>query len=353
MKDDGGNGGNADGGWWRTANLGECPITLECFSTLEYPPFALYHPGKTPSNPSTDHGANSDCVSSYFDGLALASYIVSRGVFQNPLTRIELTAQDCRRLDRYLEEHCYRSDAGTAKTIFRGSRMISVAEAFALRNSVSVETTTPNNANNNERDRDRIRVLQNAATAALAGLFVFGNDRRRHTHSSNEEITQQVPQLRNETSVLLNDWGFDLSRQVEDPTSAQSTHGYLVVDDDEEVAVASQRHAYETVQEAFPPLRSDSASTRDTRGNEANRGVVVDEHLMERIRDLSARDEGEQRKHAQELEKAREELLRQALERRKQRQKDREARRAHDAKNYASQKKEEAKLERARLEIEV
>jgi ribosomal protein L44E len=348
----GGNDDNRDDGWWRTANLGECPITLECFSTLGYPPFALYHPGKNTTTATTDVCTNRDGISAYFDGLALASYIVSRGVFQNPLTRIELTAEDCRRLDRYLEDHCYSSDAASTTTIFRGSRVISVAEAFALRNSVSVETATMRSDgrqsnNNNERDRERIQALQNTATAALAGLFVYGNDRR---HPAND-ITSQVPQLRNETSFLLNDWGFDLTRRVED-TSAQGTHGYTVIDDNEVIAIASQRHAYETVQEAFPPLTE--PTSRNPRDCESSGSPIVsiDERLMERIRTLSVRDEEEQKRHAQELEKGREQLLRHALERRKQRQKDRADRLARGAEHSASQRKDEAELERVRMEIE-
>jgi len=364
------------GGWWRTANLGECPITLECFSSLGYPPFALYHPGKTTPTQTTpttttittaDDHANRDGVSAYFDGLALASYIVSRGVFQNPLTRIELNAEDCRRLDRYLEDHCCHSsdcDATTATRIFRGSRKISVAEAFALRNSMSVETTTirsdgrqynSNNNNNinsniNERNRERIQALQNAATAALAGLFVYGNDRRRfHTH----EITPHVPRWRTETPFPRNDWGFDLSRRLED-ASAQDMHGYTVIDDDEAVAVASRRYAYESVQEAFPPLTE--SAPRNPRGPESSDVPLVSSEerlmVMERIRTLSVRDEDEQKKHALKLENAREQISRHALERRQQKQKDRANRLVRDSERYASQKKDEAELERARMEIE-
>ena len=60
----------SDERWWKSLGSEECPITLEPLATLPYPPFAL----KTGEN------------TSYFDGLALASYIVSRGIFQNPLT---------------------------------------------------------------------------------------------------------------------------------------------------------------------------------------------------------------------------------------------------------------------------
>ncbi len=335
--------GNNEDDWWRKGDLGECPITLECFSTLEYPPFALYHPGKAPRN--ADGRASDEGVSAYFDGLALASYIVSRGVFQNPLTRVELTAEDCRRLDRYLEAHCYNGDATAAATIFRGSRVISVAEAFALRNSVSVGTATARmdgDQSNDERDRERIRALQNTATVALAGLFIYGNDRGR---ISSSEITQRVPRIRSETDTLLNDWGFDLSRQMED-SSAHDTHGYSVIDDDEEVEVAARRQAYENLQEAFPPLFDTGSSARETTK------VSPDEELMERVRAISTRDEKEQNRHIMQLKIAREQLLRQALERRKQRQKDRAERLARGAKTYASHKKDQEELDRARKEIE-
>ena len=111
----------SDERWWKSLGSEECPITLEPLGTLPYPPFAL----KTGEN------------TSYFDGLALASYIVSRGIFQNPLTRQELTRQDCLRLDLYLEEFCYDSRPTSHE------RRISFTEAFMLRESVQIRGEYP------------------------------------------------------------------------------------------------------------------------------------------------------------------------------------------------------------------
>ena len=187
-----------DGRWWKALQYEECPITLELLSTLPYPPFSLKSGGETVS---------------YFDGLALASYIVSRGVFQNPLTRQELTMDDCRRLDNYLELYCYESQ--------QQSRKVSVAEAFGLRNSIQIEqrgTTNNNNNNNNNNEhqsRDRAQALRNAATAALAGLFVYGNNRPSSNQTSTETA---LPQISDEDQMIL-DWGFDLSRTLDEDTS--------------------------------------------------------------------------------------------------------------------------------------
>jgi hypothetical protein len=103
----------------------EDPITLEPLGSLPCPPFALYH--------------RSQGGISYFDGMALASFIVARGVFQNPLTREELSYEDCRRLDVYLEEYCYhdRDKNESYNSMMGHQRKVSVVDAFSLRNSVN------------------------------------------------------------------------------------------------------------------------------------------------------------------------------------------------------------------------
>ena len=363
---------SVDSGWWRNANIGECPITLECLSTLEYPPFALYrnNDNNSGSNSTTNHGK----VSAYFDGLALASYVVSRGVFQNPLTRADLTANDCRRLDRYLEDHCYSSytsssssssssssgnnvsdnhkhydlETKTMLTMMMGKRggtkAMSVAEAFALRNSVHVARSDGVNDNNNAR----IQTLQNAATAALAGLFVYGNDRSGpRGHRSANESDRQVQS----SSDPFNEWGYDLSRRVED-TSTEGGHGYTVIDDDEAIVVASQRYVYEAVQIAFPPLSNETLNNTYDGEPRNNNVASIDERLLERVRTLSIQDQENKRRHARELEQARKELLRQALERRRQKQRERIDCSARNTEHYQSQQKDEEELMKARGEIE-
>ena len=85
--------------WWQSLSDDiECAITLEPINALPYPPFLLRKP------------TTAEDVIYYFDGRALASYVVSRGIFQNPLTRDPFTWEDCRRLDEYLKE--YSSNVG-------------------------------------------------------------------------------------------------------------------------------------------------------------------------------------------------------------------------------------------------
>ena len=84
--------------WW-TNLADECPITLETLSTLPYPPFILT------DKPSSENGNEHK---TYFDGLALDDYIISQGNFTNPLTRVPLNYDDCKRLDDHLNEFVYQ-----------------------------------------------------------------------------------------------------------------------------------------------------------------------------------------------------------------------------------------------------
>ena len=64
--------------WWRTSTEVD-PISLEPLSELDYPPFEL--------------GPH------LFDGRVLAFYLVSTGTFLNPMSRDELSIDDCTALD--------------------------------------------------------------------------------------------------------------------------------------------------------------------------------------------------------------------------------------------------------------
>ena len=50
------------------------------------------------------------------------------------------------------------------------------------------------------------------------------------------------------------DWGFDLTRTVDDSSTEFAQEGWTIIDDDEAHVVASQREAYQAAQNAFPPL---------------------------------------------------------------------------------------------------
>ena len=62
----------------------------------------------------------------YFDGKALAEYLVSSSDFRNPITRGELTILDCQRLDAYLKKHRIKLDRKniTVTSVFRMASVI-------------------------------------------------------------------------------------------------------------------------------------------------------------------------------------------------------------------------------------
>ena len=311
--------------WWHSLNE-ECPITLELLSTLPYPPFSL----------------TSGAITSYFDGLAIASYIVSRGIFQNPLTREDLTMADCRRLDDYLETYCYNNSQ--LKTLST-SRKISVAEAFALRSAVHVDQAHQNVS--------RAQSLQSTATAALAGLFVYGNDRRRRQpHSRQDEPNALPPTLPRDDQLIL-DWGFDLARTVDESSARFDEVGWTVIDDDEDQVVATQREAYQAAQNAFPRLSGSDASEHNVSPrNSYSAGSALDEHFMERVRELSTQEEEAKARRQHKLELARQQLLREALERREERRRMQQQQQAEGTAQWEKQKQEQEEIDRARAEIE-
>jgi hypothetical protein len=404
--------GSSSRNWWQSVeiDLGECPITLEPLSALPYPPFALStsttanvdddsHVNKTDYRHSAMSSSSCSTIHdefksrrktnhhhrqvSYFDGLALATYMVSRGIFQNPLTRQNLTMQDCRRLDEYLAEYCYRASEGHGKnnnstagprfgnTYRSNNNKFSVAEAFALRNSVRVDMSTSatgggsRNNNNNHVDQgavQRMNTLRNAATAALAGLFVYADQQSRPVEDGTISHSP-IPTDNDMSTPLILDWGFDLTRTVDNTAQLDGDdggYGWTVIDDDEAAVVATRRYAYQTVQEAFPPLPSsadtDDSATRPTRvpsragATAPNAGP--DEHLMERVRALAIQDQEIEFECARRVELAQQRQLQMALERREHRRKLRAAKLAEGIEVYQNQRMEAKEVQQARSEIE-
>lgn len=78
--------------WWHSL-LSADPISLDPLCDLPYPPFVL----------SADLTQRSD--NDYFDGHILALYLVSTGQFTHPVSRRQITREECAALDRYLLEH--------------------------------------------------------------------------------------------------------------------------------------------------------------------------------------------------------------------------------------------------------
>lgn len=307
----------ASGRWWHSLKFQECPITLESLATLPYPPFSL---------------KSGESVS-YFDGLALASYIVSRGVFQNPLTRQDITMEDCRRLDEYLDSYCQKYQ--------RQYRKVSVAEAFALRSSVHIGQQ---GRENDRQNQERVQVLRNTATAALAGLFVYGNNRPSYHETDRQHTTTAGTQVSRDDQTIL-EWGFDLSRTF-DNTSENASEGWTVIDDDEALVLATQRDAYHSTQASFPNLDG-VTSTSDPPAT-----PVTDDYIIEKVRSVGFTEDRKEALRAQRLELARQRLVAEALRRRKQRQEEKRQLRTENFEEWEKQKQKEEETQRARAEID-
>jgi hypothetical protein len=322
--------------WWQS--LGddeECPITLESLASLPYPPFSL-----ATDQHNNNNNNNNSVV--YFDGVALASYIVSRGIFENPLTRQELSAETCKRLDDHLNEHCSNHLRGIG-----GGRQISVAEAHALRSIVHVEERGGGGGGNYSNETTRARVLRNTATAALAGLFVYGNDRRRQQQQQQQQQQQtnsNAAELPREDRLIL-EWGFDLSKTVEE-TAEYGGNGWTVIDDDEALVVASKREAYQAAQNAFPQL-SDSCAE----GGGTTSARDVDAQLLGRVRQMAVHEEESQAQKERRLQLARQQLLQEALQRREERKRENTMQLKKVMEQSLEKRKEAEELEKTRTEI--
>ena len=117
--------------WWR--RLTECdPISLEPLNRLRFPPFEL----------GTDA-----THATYFDGRMLANYLVSTGSFLHPISRRDLTREECVRLDDYLRQHRL-GNAG-------------VLHAFDHRDEYKNQVSPEN----------QVRQLQEAAASLLHNLY--------------------------------------------------------------------------------------------------------------------------------------------------------------------------------------
>lgn len=387
--------------WW--SNLtDECPITLEPLSTLPYPPFRLG--GGTSGGSDRGgaiHGANASATCMYyFDGLALASYCVSRATFTNPLTREELTWDDCVRLDDYLEEYCYHNhhqnhhppSTATAGGAAAGCRTavggrISVKEAYGLRSMVKVSGGGAGgiggiNTAQEEANHRRAEALRSEAAAALRGLFVYGNNR---TDSSSGGMTSPSATFSDALVVgpgarsgeMVPSAGFALHRLREGASTcigssgeAQHHHrqgydangdvvlneveGLRIIDDDAVVAFGSDEAAWREVQVAFPTI---DGSTDTTAAANALRRDDIVEHpersaLLQRAKEVAAQTHRKEVQKQRIEERGRQILIEDALKRRAEKLRLRQERAAKKAADREAKKADNEDMARARAEIE-
>ena len=93
--------------WWavRLAGLSD-PISLEPLATLPYTPFELRADPSTPSD------------SDWFDGRTLAMYLATSRRFAHPMSRRELSREECSALDTHLKANRIASGIPEVAKIF-------------------------------------------------------------------------------------------------------------------------------------------------------------------------------------------------------------------------------------------
>jgi hypothetical protein len=298
--------------WWLSLS-DECPITLEPLSDLPYPPFILY------STNANDAGTASTASSTqyYFDGLALATYVISQGNFANPLTRKPLTYDDCVRLDDYLYEHIYQQEESRERleTTILFREKISVREAFALRDFIKVKVGRGHTEN--EAQARRAEVLRNEAAVALRGLFVFG-----HYHNSSDQ--NGTAQSSNLQQLPRSAGGFDLSYTPgpgqNHPWGSDSLEqeGLRMIDDNEAAFTAADTVAWRDIQEAFPHLLGIGTDANPTT-LQSQQYDESSSQLLEVVRRTADMTLKEEREKAEQMERNSRLYFLQALERKKKR----------------------------------
>lgn len=106
--------------WWHRLRDAD-PITLNPLSSLRIPPFSLK--------------VEDSEVIHYFDSQALANYLLSTGTFVNPITRLEISREDCIRLDDHLRRY-------GMKELAKCLQMLDLQNSVRVLGSTQVEEST-------------------------------------------------------------------------------------------------------------------------------------------------------------------------------------------------------------------
>jgi hypothetical protein len=336
--------------WWSSLT-DECPITLEPLASLPYPPFVL-----SPSDGGGKKAGNGNINNTkptnnnfYFDGLALATYVVSQGNFVNPLTRQALSYDDCVLLDEYLCEHVYQGANYFLK------EKISVREAYALRDSIKVKLGGGGGRLQNENQQRRAEILRDEAAVALRGLFVFGHqskgrggDTSWSTASDWQTNSQALPRAQG---------GFDLHHVPDSANnhswgaSSADQAGLRIIDDDEAAFEAADIAAWQEVQEAFPHLSC--IDTGDTEVPPSNRGAVnIDNKLLETVHQTADSTLREEQEKARRMQQFQERCFFEALQRKRNRMQAKLQAKSDAASLLANEQEAKIEIQSARDEID-
>eukprot|EP00927_Polykrikos_kofoidii_P049717 TRINITY_DN43732_c0_g1_i1.p1 TRINITY_DN43732_c0_g1~~TRINITY_DN43732_c0_g1_i1.p1 ORF type:complete len:711 (+),score=142.27 TRINITY_DN43732_c0_g1_i1:135-2267(+) len=149
--------------WWKTLKGDCCPISLTPLEELINEPFGLLGTTQGSDDPPATQvgfwGDRAEKVAAseqqhqavhWFDGMFLASFLVSSGQLIDPTNRRPLSRAECASLDEYLAAHSLPS--------------VHVADAYDLSQAAAKQDGGSGN-------RDRIAVLEREAASMLRSLF--------------------------------------------------------------------------------------------------------------------------------------------------------------------------------------
>eukprot|EP00931_Biecheleriopsis_adriatica_P086899 TRINITY_DN61453_c0_g1_i1.p1 TRINITY_DN61453_c0_g1~~TRINITY_DN61453_c0_g1_i1.p1 ORF type:complete len:952 (+),score=224.66 TRINITY_DN61453_c0_g1_i1:264-2858(+) len=153
--------------WWQKLEGDCCPISLTSFEELTIDPFGLLgaHAEDEDSLPAegiwgaiAEEMVRDDKGQSvhWFDGMFLASFLVSSGQLIDPVNRRPLSRGECKSLDEYLKSH--------------GLPAVHVTDTFDL--TQAVKSNRPQQASEGG-DAARMAALEREAASMLRSLFDF------------------------------------------------------------------------------------------------------------------------------------------------------------------------------------
>ncbi|KAL7532215.1 hypothetical protein ACHAWF_004054 [Thalassiosira exigua] len=344
--------------WWKSLpDEDECPITLEPLSALPYPPFVLTDDddggGGGPDGSGERGGGgvgngngngNGGGLSYLFDGLALATYVVSRGTFANPLTRAPLSYGTCVRLDEYLSEH-----GGHFST-----SVTSVREAWRLRDSIKAKVD--DSGGDEGANRRRAEALRSEAAVALRGLFVFGHSDGSGGNGFGSNVGRETGagDQALDSQTLSAPHGFNLYQTPRSGShcpwgvgSSSVQDGLIIVDDDEAAFEAADAAAMQSVQGEFPCLEGNTPQHPSSSSSEGSPSDIL--KFVRKTADMTVKEE---KQEADRLLRQRQLYFVQALERKRNRILARNKARDEAAMDLLRERDAKDKLQSAREEIE-
>ena len=288
--------------WWKELAGDCCPISLSPLEELSVDPFGLI--GTTESSELVSEGIWGQVAEKmvreqqqqsvhWFDGMFLASFLVSSGQLIDPVNRRALSRGECQSLDEYIRAH--------------GFPAVHVTDAFDLAKAVKTTTSSAEGP-----AATRMAALEREAASMLRSLFDFRSV--GHVSSQSAEVTEaeapeepEEPEAERPTEASVH-W----PALGEVPTSTSSTAISTAQPDERRIRACTQRTVHqdgglqvvddtefdvEYAEEPSEPTLAESASaprrTRLARLPRAREGAQITFSVTGRARAERAEPRGE------------------------------------------------------------